>query len=64
MLCASGRCAPRKNGVFYILYFPEYRVCVARFDIPAAITLYIYNLSIHDKHERVHRGLSYPANFV
>ena len=40
------------------------RVCVARFDIPAAITLHMYNLSVHDKDERVHRGFSYPANFV
>ena len=24
----------------------------------------MYNLSVHDKHERVHRGFSYPAIFV
>ena len=24
----------------------------------------MYNLSVHDKHERVHRGFTYPANFV
>ena len=64
ILCASGRCAPRKNGVFLSLQFPKNRVCVARFDITATITLHMYNLSIHDKHERVHRGFNYPANFV
>ena len=49
---------------FRFYNFPKNRVCVACFDISAAITLHMYNLSVHDKHERIHRGCSYPANFV
>ena len=30
----------------------------------SAITLQMYNFSVHDKHERVHRGFCYLANFV
>ena len=48
---------PRKNGIFLILEFPKNSVYVARFDIPAAITLHTYNLSVHDKHEHVHQGI-------
>ena len=32
--------------------------------MPASTTFHMYNLSVHDKDERVHRGFSYPANFV
>ena len=28
------------------------------------ITLHVYKPSVQEKHERVHRGISYPANFV
>ena len=55
---------PRKNGIFYFMQFPKICVHVARFDIPSAITLHVYTPSVQDKHERVHRGISYPANFV
>ena len=48
---------------FRFYNFPKF-VCVARFDIPAAITLHMCNLSVHDKYECVHQGFSYPANFV
>ena len=54
-------------GLVRIAYFNiiSQKLCLCiPFDIPAAITLHMYNLSVHDKHERVHRGFSYPANFV
>ena len=41
---------------FRFYNFQINRVCIARFDIPDAITLHMYNLSVHNKHERVHRG--------
>ena len=50
--------------VYFRFYNSPKIVCVARFDIPAKIKLHMYNLSVHDKYERVHRGFSYPANFV
>ena len=53
-----------RMAYFRFYNFQKNCVCVARFDIPATITLHTYNLSVHDKHERVHRGFSYTANFV
>ena len=53
-----------RMAYFRFYNFQKNRVCVARFDIPATITLHMCNLSVHDKHERVHRGFSYPTNFV
>ena len=53
-----------RMAYFRFYNYHKNRVCVARFGIQAAITLHMYNLSVHDKHERVHRGFSYPANFV
>ena len=50
-----------RMAYFRFYNFSKNRVCVARCDIPAAITLHMYNFSVHDKHERVHRGFSYPA---
>ena len=55
---------PRKNGIFYFMYFPKNCALIARIDIPASITLHVYNPSVQDKNERVHRGISYTANFV
>ena len=53
-----------RMAYFRFYNFQKIVFIVARFDIPATITLHMYNLSIHNKHERVHRGFSYPANFV
>ena len=53
-----------RMAYFRFYNFQKNRVSVARFDIPATISLHMYNLSVHDKHERVHRGFSYTANFV
>ena len=53
-----------RMAYFRFYNFQKNHVCVARFDIPATITLHMCNLSVHDKHERVHRGFSYPTNFV
>ena len=53
-----------RMAYFRFYNFTKNRVCVALFDIPATITLHMYNLSVHDKHDRVHQGFSYPANFV
>ena len=54
----------RKNGIFYFMWFHKNCVHVARFDIPGAIRLHLYNPSVQDKHERVYCGISYQANFV
>ena len=38
----------RKNGIFKFMQFPKNCVHVARFDIPAAITLHVHILSVKD----------------
>ena len=53
-----------RMAYFRFYNFPKNRVCVAHVDIPATITLHMYNLSVHDKYERVNRSFSYPANLV
>ena len=64
ILCATGRCVPRKNGIFKPLSSTKICTNLAHFDIPALITLHMYNLSICDKRQHVHRGISCPENFV
>ena len=42
ILCDQIGVVPRKNDIFYFMYFPKKCVHVARFDTPAAITLHVY----------------------
>ena len=62
--CATCRCVARKNSILKPLSFTKICTNLAHFDIPAFITLHTYNLSICDRRQHVHRGLSCPANFV
>ena len=64
ILCATGRCVSHKNGILKPLSFTKICTYLTHFDIPALITLHTYNLSICDKRQHVHRGISCPANFV
>ena len=64
ILCATGRGVARKNGILKPLPFTKIYTYLANFDIPALITLHKYNLSICDKRQHVHRGISCPANIV
>ena len=64
ILCATGECPSRKNGFLKPILFTKICTYLAHFDIPALITLHTYNLSICDKRQHVHRGISCPANFV
>ena len=58
ILCATGRCVARKNGILKPSSFTKICTYLDHFDILAFITLHTYNRSTYDKRQHVHRGIS------
>ena len=61
ILCSTGQCVSRKNGSLKPLSFTKICTYLTHFDIPALIMLHTYNLSICDKRQNVHRGVSFSS---